>query len=136
MFLADSDRASIVLNTSSGVGWQNQTVALLSDWGFFVTTGREDEFRQWLLEHEEGLLRLAPKGYEYLGTYIPLWRPETERAAFHQVWRYGSSGSPDMRMAAAHDGGAFTELARQYLSFVDQGRESEETFRLYRSVEG
>jgi hypothetical protein len=111
-------------------------VALLSDWGFFVIAGREDEFRQWLSENEVGLLRSAPKSYEYIGTYVPLWRPETETAAFHQVWRYGASESPDMRMAAAHDGGAFTELARQYLSFVDQTRESEETFRLYRSVEG
>ncbi|MDP3984638.1 MAG: hypothetical protein Q8Q52_06530 [Acidimicrobiia bacterium] len=110
-------------------------MALLSDWGFFLRPGRESEFRDWLGENEEQLSRLAPKGYEYLGTYLPLWRPETESAEFHQIWRYGSSRPPDMRVAAADTGGAFTELAREYLSFVDQTRQEDETFRLYRSVE-
>lgn len=78
---------------------------------------------------------MAPKGYEYLGTYTPLWRPQTENAEFHQVWRYGSNRPPDMRAAAADAGGDFTDLARQYLSFVDQSRQEEETFRLYKTVE-
>lgn len=110
-------------------------MALLSDWGFFVQPDREKEFRHWLTENEARLTTMAPKGYEYLGTYLPLWRPEGESAEFHQLWRYGSSRPPDMRVAASDSGGAFTDLAREYLSFVDQSRQDEETFRLYRSVE-
>jgi hypothetical protein len=115
--------------------WQNRPVALLSDWGFFVKPGLEETFRTWLKDNQERMYRLAPKGYEYLGTYLPLWRPATESAELHQIWRYGSSGPPDMRVAAEDSGGAFTELAREYLSFVDQTRQEEETFRLYRTVE-
>ncbi|HUO47186.1 MAG TPA: hypothetical protein VM470_10195 [Acidimicrobiia bacterium] len=110
-------------------------MALLSDWGFFVLPAKESEFRLWLRENEDLLTRQAPRGYQYLGTYKPVWRPETESAEFHQVWRYGDNKPPDMRLAAADTGGDFTELARQYLSFVDQSRQEEETFRLYKSVE-
>lgn len=110
-------------------------MALLSDWGFFVLPERVEEFRQWLEGNESRMIEMAPKGYEYLGTYLPLWRPEGESAEFHQVWRYGSNRPPDMRVAASDSGGAFTDLAREYLSFVDQSRQDEETFRLYRSVE-
>jgi hypothetical protein len=110
-------------------------MALLSDWGFFVRPGQVEEFREWLGANEDRMIRLAPAGYEYLGTYLPLWRPETESAEFHQVWRYGSNRPPDMRVAAADTAGAFADLAREYLSFVDQSRQDEESFRLYRSVE-
>jgi hypothetical protein len=37
----------------------------------------------------------ANSAIEYIGTYVPMWRPDTETAAFLQVWRYGASESPD-----------------------------------------
>lgn len=106
---------------------------LLYDWGFFVKPGRRDEFVAWLEDNEARLLELAPKKYEYLGTYRAL-SPEPQD--FHQIWRYRSESRPDMRRAAADDSGRFTEIAREYLSFVDSERESEEVFRLYREVAG
>lgn len=110
-------------------------MALLSDWGFFVKPERADEFRRWLASHESQLEELAPKGYEYLGTYLPVWRDASERSEYHQLWRYGTSRPPDMRAAAADSGGAFTEIAREFLSFVDDTRSAEEGFRLYRSLD-
>lgn len=106
---------------------------LLYDWGFFIQPGRHDEFVAWLKQNESRLVELAPKNYEYLGTYRSL-SPEPQD--FHQVWRYRSEAQPDMRKAAADEAGAFTEIARDYLAFVDGGRESEEVFRLYRVVAG
>ena len=110
-------------------------MALLSDCGVFVKGGRDEEFRRWLAGHESGFSDLAPPTYEYLGTYRPIWRDPNERAEYHQVWRYHTDRPPDLRRAAADQGGAFTELARDFLAFVDEGRQAEETFRLYRSVD-
>lgn len=104
---------------------------LLYAWGFFVEPGRRDEFVAWLGENETRMLELAPKNYEYLGTYRSL-SPEPQD--FHQIWRYGSESHPDLRRAAADDSGGFTAIAREYLSFVDSDRENEEVFRLYLQV--
>ncbi|HEY7705121.1 MAG TPA: hypothetical protein VID03_09880 [Acidimicrobiia bacterium] len=109
-------------------------MALIFEWGFFVEAGRVDEFEAWLGLNEEKLAAVAPPQYEYLGTYVPLWAPGGRGGDFHQIWRYGHALRFDFRDAAANTGGEFTELARQYLSFVDSSRESEETFRLHRSV--
>jgi hypothetical protein len=107
---------------------------LLSDWGFFLKPGTDDRFNQWLEENEERFALVSPSNYEYLGTYVALWRGEGESAQFHQLWRYGSQRPPDLRAAADDQGGEFTEMARQFLAFVDDTRSSDETFRLYRSA--
>lgn len=109
-------------------------MALIYEWGFFVQPGREKEFRDWLATHEWALAEAAPPKYEYLGTYTPVWAPGGRGGEFHQIWRYGHSQSFDFRDAASTTGGDFTELARQYLSFVDEARAADETFRLHRSV--
>jgi hypothetical protein len=107
---------------------------LMSDWGFFLKPGTEVVFDEWLAANEERFAAVAPATYEYLGTYVPLWLGEGETAPFHQVWRYLSHRPPDLRAAAGDSKGEFTEMARQFLAFVDETRSSEETFRLYRSA--
>ncbi|MDH4116102.1 MAG: hypothetical protein OEX04_11100 [Acidimicrobiia bacterium] len=109
-------------------------MALISDWGFFLKPGKEEEFDRWLDENEPRFTELAPPTYEYLGTYVPLWRGAGETAPFHQLWRYLSERPPDLRVAAGDGGGDFTDMAREFLSFVDETRSAEETFRLYRSA--
>jgi hypothetical protein len=104
---------------------------LLYNWGFFIQPGRHEEFVAWLEANDARLVELAPRNYEYLGTYRSL-SPEPQD--FHQIWRYRSEAQPDMRRAAADEAGAFTEIAREYLSFVDADRQDEEAFRLYREV--
>lgn len=107
-------------------------MALLYDWGFFIKPGKRDDFLAWLAENESRLVDLAPKNYEYIGTYRSL---SPEPCDFHQVWRYGSELPPDLRAAAAPDAsGAFTDIAREYLDFVDTTREPEEEFHLYRDA--
>ncbi len=107
-------------------------MALLYDWGFYVKPGRREGFLGWLADNESRLVELAPKNYEYIGTYQSL---SPEPCDFHQVWRYGSERPPDLRAAAAaHHSGAFTDVAREYLEFVDTSREPEEEFRLYRGA--
>lgn len=110
-------------------------MALLSDWGFFVKDGRDAEFRSWLHDHERQFSELSPPGYEYLGTYRPIWRDPDERSPYHQIWRYHTDRPPDLRVAAADQGGAFTDLARAFLDFVDEGRHAEEGFRLYATLD-
>ncbi len=107
---------------------------LVSDWGFFLKPGTEDVFNEWLAANEERFAAVAPTTYEYLGTYVPLWRGAGETAPFHQMWRYLTQRPPDLRIAAGDSSGEFTEMARQFLSFVDETRSEEETFRLYRSA--
>lgn len=104
-------------------------MALLYDWGFYLLPDHREEFLDWLTENEPAMSKLAPKNYEYLGTYRSLGPDPCD---YHQLWRYGGERPPDMRAAAADSSGDFTELARQYLSFVDQGRQDEEEFRLYK----
>lgn len=103
-------------------------MALLYDWGFFLQADRRSEFLEWLTENEAAMEELAPPKYRYLGTFRSLGPDVCD---FHQLWRYGGERPPDLRVAAADTSGAFTELARQYLSFVDQDRQDEETFLLY-----
>lgn len=108
-------------------------MALIYEWGFFVRPGAFDELREWLHEHESELADSAPQGLEYLGTYLPVWAPE-QRCELYQVWRWRRSGEFNLRAAAGADRGAFAELASQFLSFVDDSRTYEETFRLHRSI--
>jgi hypothetical protein len=109
-------------------------MALISDWGFFLKPGSDDAFHDWLATSEERFEAVSPPGYDYLGTYVPLWRGEGESAQFHQLWRYDTERPPDLRTAAAETAGAFTEMAREFLQFVDETRGADETFRLYRSA--
>lgn len=107
-------------------------MALLYDWGFFVKDGQRGDFVAWLTENEKRLIESAPKNYEYIGTYRSLGPDPCD---FRQIWKYGSERPPDLRQAAADEQtGHFTEIAREYLSFVDTARESEEEFRLYRAA--
>lgn len=108
-------------------------MALIYEWGFFVRPGAFDEMRGWLLEHERELAEAAPQGLEYLGTYLPVWAPE-QRCDVYQVWRWRRSGEFNLRAAAGADRGVFAQLASQFLSFVDDTRTDEETFRLHRSI--
>lgn len=108
-------------------------MALIYEWGFYVAADREEEFRSWLAANEEALARAAPENYEYLGTYVPVWGSEN-REGYRQIWRYGRERPPDLRAAAKEGSGTFTELARQFLAFVDESRSDDETFRLHRSV--
>ena len=106
-------------------------MALLYNWGFYVKPGRREAFLEWLTENESRLSELAPKNYQYLGTFRSL---SPEPCDFHQVWRYGAERPPDLRAAAASDSGAFTAVAKEYLEFVDTSREPEEEFGLYRDA--
>jgi hypothetical protein len=106
-------------------------MALLYDWGFYVKPGQKEAFLGWLEDNEARLSELAPKNYEYIGTYQSL---SPEPRDFHQVWRYGAERPPDLRTAAAGHSGAFTAVAKEYLDFVDTDRGSEEEFRLYRDA--
>ncbi len=108
-------------------------MALIYEWGFNVDPGRADEFVGWLDEHEDRLARSTPTRYEYLGTYLPVWGvtgPRTYRA----LWRYETGEPLDLREAMDRSDSEFAELAKQFLSFVDESRASEETFVLYRSA--
>jgi hypothetical protein len=107
-------------------------MALFYDWGFFIQPGRDDDFRAWLADHDEQLLELAPKHYQYLGTYRPL--AASDPCDYHQLWRYAADRTPDLRVAASDLDGGFTKLAQEYLSFVDASREHDETFNLYGEV--
>ena len=109
-------------------------MTLLSDWGFFVKPEKVAEFEAWLETNEARFIDAAPPTYEYVGTFRPLWKADGEQPPYHQVWRYLSDTPPDLRVAAADSQGTFTDLAREYLDFVDQTRSAEEDFRLYRSA--
>lgn len=106
-------------------------MALLYDWGFYVISGQREAFLGWLADNETRLAELAPKNYEYIGTYQSL---SPEPCDFHQVWRYGAERPPDLRAAAAGHSGAFTAVAKEYLEFVDTDRGPDEEFRLYRDA--
>jgi hypothetical protein len=103
-------------------------MALLYDWGFHLLPGRREDFLAWLADNEPRMEELAPSNYHYLGTYRALGPDPVD---FHQLWRYGGERPPDMRVAAEGSAGSFTDLAREYLSFVDLSRTDEETFLLY-----
>lgn len=108
-------------------------MALIYEWGFFVKPDRLDLLRDWLEDNEPELARAAPEGLEYLGTYMPVWAPE-QRCDMYQVWRWRRAGEFNLRAAADAERGSFARLASEFLTFVDDSRTDDETFRLHRSV--
>lgn len=108
-------------------------MALIYEWGFFLRPDAFDDLREWLASNERTFASAVPEGLEYLGTYLPVWAPE-QRCDVYQVWRWRRANEFNLRMAAETDRGTFARLASQFLSFVDDERTHEETFRLHRSV--
>ena len=108
-------------------------MALIYEWGFFVKEGATDDLADWLETNEGRLVRAAPEGLEYLGTYAPVWAQEP-RCDMYQVWRWRRANEFNLRLAAEADKGEFARLASEFLSFVDDARSSDESFRLHRSV--
>lgn len=107
-------------------------MALIYEWGFYVRPESLEELRDWLTANEDELARAAPRGLEYLGTYLPVWAEE-RRCDLYQVWRWRRTSDFNLRAAAGADNGAFADLASQFLSYVDNSRTEDETFRLHRS---
>ena len=107
---------------------------LIYEWGFYLKPGAKEEATRWLSGNERALAEATPEGLEYLGTFQPVWAPEP-RCDMYQVWTWRRRDEGfNLRDAAGTDRGAFARLAAEFLSFVDDRRTTEETFRLHRSV--
>ncbi|HEX2153012.1 MAG TPA: hypothetical protein VHL52_03435 [Acidimicrobiia bacterium] len=108
-------------------------MALIYEWGFFIRPAALEDLQAWLVTNEPELARAAPEGLEYLGTYAPVWASEP-RCDLYQVWRWRRANEFNFRAAARADRSDFARLAGEFLSFVDEARTEEETFRLHRSL--
>ncbi|MGH2724560.1 MAG: hypothetical protein ACRDI0_09925 [Actinomycetota bacterium] len=109
-------------------------MAWIYEWGFFVKPGMRGAFLEWLAANEAKLYGPASSGYEYLGTFVPVWNSERRAEDFRQLWRHGSREARDPRAVAKEETGAFAGLITQMLTFVDDGRIQEESLALQRSA--
>jgi hypothetical protein len=108
----------------------------ISEDGYEVKLGMEEEYQQWVIDHADELRRATPDGVEYIGTYVMTWGNDTDRGSWRDLFRLDSYAALD-RMAAAtkEPDSALGRLFREGSRFIDMRRYPERwTHNLFKSV--
>jgi hypothetical protein len=82
---------------------------------FNVKEGKSNEFREWILTHQEEFAKSLPKGWKYLGCYFTV---------FHmgrREWqiRYEIDGLAAYDTLRAYEDDVFNELLAQIYDFIN-----------------
>ena len=104
--------------------------------GYEVKLGMEEEYQQWAIDHADELRRALPEGVEYIGTYVMTYGNDTDRGSWRDLFRLESYAALD-RMAAAtkEPDSALGRLFREGSRFIDMRRNPERwTHNLFKSV--
>ena len=108
----------------------------ISEDGYEVKLGMEEEYQQWVIDHADELRRATPEGIEYIGTYVMTYGNDTDRGSWRDLFRLDSYAALDRMAAAVKDpDGAFGRLVRDGSRFIDVRRNPERwTHNLFKSV--
>ncbi len=71
----------------------------ISEQGYEIKFGMEEEYQEWLIEHRDELRRAMPAGIEYIGSYVVAIGNGYEGGSWRDLLRLDSYGALD-RMAA------------------------------------
>jgi hypothetical protein len=101
-------------------------VDFISEQGYEIRFGMEEEYQQWLIDHRDELRRSMPAGIEYLGSYVVAMGNGYEGGSWRDLFRLDSYGALDRMAAASKDPNTdFGRLAREGNRFVDVSRHPE-----------
>jgi hypothetical protein len=100
-------------------------VEFISETGFNVKSGKEEELQAWLVENEAKLAAAYPAGAAFLGVFVVTWSSEKEAGAWRTLERLDSYGAQDTLAALMKDGASeFSRLWREMSSFGDWHRDA------------
>jgi hypothetical protein len=108
----------------------------ISEDGYEVKFGMEEEYQQWVIGHADELRRAMPEGVEYIGTYVMTWGNELDKGSWRDLYRLDSYAALDRLAAASKDpNGGLGRLQREGYRFLDLDRRPERwTHNLLKSV--
>jgi hypothetical protein len=92
----------------------------ISEQGYEVKPGMEEEYQQWVIDHRVELQRAMPPGVEYLGTYAMVMGNGYEGGGWRDLLRLDSYAALDRLAEASKDpDSALGRLSRDSLRFLD-----------------
>ena len=98
----------------------------ISEQGYEIRFGMEEEYQRWLIDHREELKRAMPAGVEYLGSYAVVMGNGYEGGSWRDLLRLDSYGALDRLAAEAKDANsALGRLTRDVNHFLDVSRHPE-----------
>jgi hypothetical protein len=108
----------------------------ISEDGYEVKFGMEEEFQQWVIDHAAELRRAMPEGVEYVGTYVMTWGNGFDNGSWRDLYRLDSYAALDRLAAASKDANSpLGRLQREGYRFLDLNRRPEHwTHNLLKSV--
>jgi hypothetical protein len=104
--------------------------------GYEVKLGMEEEYQRWVIDHADELRRATPEGVQYLGTYVMTYGNDTDRGTWRDFFQLDSYAALDRMAAATKDPDSeLGRLFREWARFVDVRRNPERwTHNLLKSV--
>jgi hypothetical protein len=98
----------------------------ISEDGYEVRFGMEEEYQQWVLDHAAEIRRSMPKGVEYVGTYVMTWGNDLDKGSWRDLFRLDSYAALDKMAAEGKDPNtAMGRLLREQTRFLDMSRRPE-----------
>ena len=108
----------------------------ISEDGYEVKFGLEEEYQQWVIDHADELRRAMPKGVDYIGTYVLTWGNDLDKGSWRDLYRLDSYAALDRLAAESKDPeSALGRIQREGYRFLDMSRRPERwTHNLLKSV--
>src|SRR5687768_8026064 len=95
----------------------------ISEDGYEIKLGMEEEYQQWVVDHAAELRRALPEGVEYIGTYVIVFGNELGSGSWRDMFRLDSYAALDRLAAAAKDPDSkLRKLQEEGGRFVDMSR--------------
>lgn len=98
----------------------------ISEQGYEVRFGMEEEYQQWVIDHRDELKRAMPAGVEYLGSYAVVMGNGYEGGSWRDLFRLDSYAALDRIAAESKDPNSeMGRLLRESVRFIDVTRHPE-----------
>jgi hypothetical protein len=101
-------------------------VDFISEQGYEIKFGMEEEYQEWLIDHRDELRRAMPAGVEYIGSYAVVMGNGYEGGSWRDLLRLDSYAALDRLAAESKDPNTeMGRLFRESTRFVDVTRHPE-----------
>lgn len=98
----------------------------ISEQGYEIKFGMEEEYQEWLIDHRDELRRAMPAGVEYIGSYAVVMGNGYEGGSWRDLLRLDSYAALDRLAAESKDPNTeMGRLFRESTRFVDVTRHPE-----------
>jgi hypothetical protein len=100
-------------------------VEFISEQGFSVKQGKEEELQAWLAANEAALAASYPAGTSLIGIFVVTWSSEKTAGSWRSLERLDSYGAQDTLAAIMKDPSSeYSRLWRELSAFGDWDRDA------------